>query len=327
MSNAVIVVGKSPENIHMTAAGFAALWAENHGYTPRFINTAAVEDGDILKYHMQKAEPELLITFDCAGFNLKLLGGDLFYNSLCCKAVHVLFDRTVCYEKELSERMNFITKIITLGSEDAECALTNYIRVPEASVLNVSEEFGDYITKQEPFNKSVDILIPDVLIPKDYIMEEIHKIQSFEEEKICLGIIDFLHSCPNGNIYEEFEASVLGKNIGSVALAHQYIHMERLELIARTFINDGVPFLAPGDGWREVFTTQKAENFIHLDNYNADQKLELLKLSKTVIDVHPERPDICSVTANLAKFSKTNVIESVEWNPDRLYGDISAALS
>lgn len=327
MQNAVIVVGKSHENVHMTAAKFAALWAENNGYTPYFINTAAVEDHNVLKYHMQQNEPELLITFDCAGFNLRLLGGDLFYNSLCCPALHILFDRTVFYEGALSERMNFITKIITLGKEDAEYAIQNYKRVPDASVLDVDAYFGDNYTMVNPVNKSIDILIPDSLIPKDYVMEEINRILSHEEQKMCCKIIDYFHNCPDHNIYDEFGTGVLEKNTRPVSLAHKYLHMERLERIAGAFINDGIPFWAPGDGWREVFTKPGTGNFMHFDSYDTDQRFELLKLSKTVIDVHPERPDINTVTSILAKFTKTYAIESVDWNLNCLYKDISEALS
>ena len=150
MPNALIVVGPSQQNMHITAAKYAAADLTKAGYNVKFANTMATSDDNVLKYTMQQAAPDLLVTFDMAGFDLDILGGDLFYNSLCCPAVHVLFKRAEDYEPSYFKRMNFTMEFITLGERDSSYISDTYFRVPKVSAVKIPENApgDDRLTRQ-----------------------------------------------------------------------------------------------------------------------------------------------------------------------------------
>lgn len=139
MPNALIVVSRSKNNIHIPAAKYVASQLEGKGYKVSYVNMMATDDANVLKYHMQQAEPELLVTFDCAGFELELLGGDLFYNSLCCRAAHILFTNPHEYSDYLNKRMNFPMEFYVVSQEYVRIIEDNYKRVPKVHLINIPE--------------------------------------------------------------------------------------------------------------------------------------------------------------------------------------------
>jgi len=62
--------------------------------------------------------PDYLVTYNLAGFDLRLIGGDLFYNSLGCRASHVLTDPVESYGDRLSVRVNMDWEYVIARAED-----------------------------------------------------------------------------------------------------------------------------------------------------------------------------------------------------------------
>ncbi len=73
-----------------------------------------------LQTYMNNEQADLLVTIDGVGFELDMLGDDLYYNSLCIPAMHFV----TCYPWQvatrLSHRMNFTMEIYTMYEQDTE---------------------------------------------------------------------------------------------------------------------------------------------------------------------------------------------------------------
>lgn len=100
------------------------------GYKVELINLDAVDNPMYVQAYIEKQKPDLLVTIDCAGFDLKLLGDDLFYNSLCIPAMHFLTKQPMEFSSELSERMNFTMEFYVMNEEHKIYIEQNFKRVP-----------------------------------------------------------------------------------------------------------------------------------------------------------------------------------------------------
>ena len=152
MPNALIIVKKRMDELHLPFAALAAGELRNKGYDVNVFDASAAA-GEVLKYHIQQSNPDYLVTFDCAGFDLRLMGGDLFYNSLCCPASHVLFQAPDEYGDSLGMRMNFTMDFYVFTDEDVEYIQNNFERVPYVY------RFGQYQAAPDCMGREIAVYV------------------------------------------------------------------------------------------------------------------------------------------------------------------------
>lgn len=106
------------------------------GHKVMIVNLDGSDDPLVIQAYIDRLKPGLLVTIDCSGFDLKLLGDDLYYNSLCVPAMHFLTKSPKDLEEQLSERMNFTTTVYVDSNECKELIESDYWRVPEGRCIN-----------------------------------------------------------------------------------------------------------------------------------------------------------------------------------------------
>ena len=134
MKNALVVYEKSPERKEFPILLWADEYLKGMGYEPVYMDLGEGLEGDLYRYHMEQVKPEFLITLDLAGYSIELLGGDLFYNSLCCPALHILLKHPEEYGERLQARVNFNMTYLTTEAEDLSI-LKSIPRVTECDCL------------------------------------------------------------------------------------------------------------------------------------------------------------------------------------------------
>ncbi len=115
---ALIVINESdPQDVHKMAAK-----AEKYlrGRYETKLMTIGKDGGFPLQNTIGIYAPDYLVTYNLAGFDLKLIGGDLFYNSLGCRASHVLTDPVSSYGDRLSQRVNMDWEYVIVNAQDEE---------------------------------------------------------------------------------------------------------------------------------------------------------------------------------------------------------------
>ena len=317
MPNAIIVVGKSPNNIHVVAAKYTAVRLTEEGYTPNFINTMATDNQDVLKYHMQQAKPELVVTLDCAGFDLDLLGGDLFYNSLCCPARHILLRPPFVFDGALRKRMNFTMDFYALGKSEAEYLERNYRRVPYSKVVE------PVMGKASPDRKERQL---GIMIAGTYFNPE----TVYDNMCICAGayadeFADMADRLLEGRtdiyaIADETRSGriLLSEKPDAAILAIEYARVRRLKDIADALIRINIPFAVCAPGWKENFN-YTGLICISEQELMAEQLMQVYGMSAIVIDCNPGRPDICPVPAMMASACGAETMNVTKWSESDFY--------
>lgn len=317
MPNAIIVVGQSENNIHIAAAKYTAAKLSQEGYTPSFINTMATDDKNVIKYHMQQAKPDLAVTFDCAGFDLELLGGDLFYNSLCCPAAHILLKPPFTYGDSLCKRMNFTMDFYTLGQSDAEYLRGNYRRVPYAKIVEppIGKPSSDRRERQL-----------GIVIAGSYDKPA----EVYERMRLCAGtdadlfgkIADRL--CEGRkSIYAIAVELGVGQEIfcrkpDAAMLAIEYARVMGLKNVADALIKINVPFAVCAPGWKENFS-YSGLICISRQQFDAEQMIQVYGMSAIVIDCNPGKPDTYSVACMMASACGAEAVNVTEWKEADFY--------
>ena len=95
------------------------------GYQVRLIQIVPSADPLFLQAYMTSLKADLLITIDGCGFDLKMLGDDLFYTSLtansgrCMPQIHMITKHPWMLEEELRQRMNIMMNFFVFNKKDA----------------------------------------------------------------------------------------------------------------------------------------------------------------------------------------------------------------
>lgn len=126
----VIPINGTKDKVQLVYAGRLQQIFNILGYEVSIINIDASDNPWYVQSYIENEKANLLITIDCSGFDLKLLGDDLFYNSLCIPAMHFLTNKPQTLENELSERMNFTMEFYVMSDEDKSYIEEKCWRVP-----------------------------------------------------------------------------------------------------------------------------------------------------------------------------------------------------
>ncbi len=326
---ALIVIGRSEYDYHVVLARAAAQKLTAKGYEIVYVNTAATEDENIFKYAMSQAQPDLLVTFDCAGFKLELLGDDIFYNSLCCQAVHVLCHRPFAYDSQLRQRVNFITDYYCFSQEDGSFIKEQYKRVPQIHTIEPTLQ-----TKADVSTRPVELLLPGDYVNPVLLMNEIKQLEgialninlyiirrTMEEKK--LRFYDYVREFMEiSSIPEEKITDIVQYTEHSL----QYILAYKKDLLAKQLINDGIPFAVCGMGWQQAFGDSSIM-IIGGNGMSFEEYVQILGHTKAVINCHPHRPDALTLDRIYGDIMKTRIVEDISIDNEGLYQGISLALS
>ncbi len=107
-------------------------------FVSKFIGTIEVEVLDINPKksdyacftELRSNEPDLLITFDCTLFNILSTGDTLALNSLKCKCMHIIFEKTDIHSGELFLLQNCSMFTYVRSGEDIELLRNKYMQIP-----------------------------------------------------------------------------------------------------------------------------------------------------------------------------------------------------
>lgn len=69
-------------------------------------------------YQLRDYKPDLVITFDLAGFELRTELNDISLNILPCRMAHILFDKSYKYPELKSVLLNISHFVVVLNGED-----------------------------------------------------------------------------------------------------------------------------------------------------------------------------------------------------------------
>ena len=127
---AVLVLKNLTDPATVELARAIGALAQEQGYEVQFLDLSRGASEQEYEYYLQQTAPELLITFDCAGFDFRLMGEDLFYNSLSCPMAHILLQGPEGFDTELRCRMNFDAVYYTMTPEEATRIRERYEAVP-----------------------------------------------------------------------------------------------------------------------------------------------------------------------------------------------------
>lgn len=260
---ALVVFGESKYNMHVYAAQKAADILQKSGYTVVYVNTLATEDHNILQYFMQNEHPDYVVTFDCSGFDLELLGDDLFFNSLCCPMAHVLLSSPLDYIEFLGKRMNFVMDFYMQYDSEIEFVKEYFPRVPEVKKY----DFCTGSTVDSNVLRDIDILIPSTYCPHELIMEQINQLPDVFSG-ICNKLATECINKPGSDVFKLLPAILrdIGFNASKedivslmslVVPVLNYVKMYFVDKIVRNLLSCGLCVTVCGEGW---------ENFISSDN-------------------------------------------------------------
>ena len=89
-----------------------------------------------VKYEqMVKSGCDLLISFDCAGFEFRTETNTLSYNNFGCRMAHILFRGMHEYREELRQQMNFSMFVFSVRSEDVSAISERYPNIPNIELM------------------------------------------------------------------------------------------------------------------------------------------------------------------------------------------------
>lgn len=149
------------------------------GHQVVLVNLDTANNPLYLQAYIKQENADLLVTIDCAGFELTLLGDDLFYNSLCIPAMHFLVKSPWELADYLTQRMNFTMECYTLYEGDKELIEKYFMRVPKVHVLpelKWENDITDKTAEKSSMDKYPDVAVMNDYICSDEIMEQIQTL-------------------------------------------------------------------------------------------------------------------------------------------------------
>lgn len=78
---------------------------------------------------------DLLISFDCAGFEFRTETNTLSYNNLGCRMAHILFRGMHEYREELRQQMNFSMFVFSEREEDVSAISERCFNIPNIELM------------------------------------------------------------------------------------------------------------------------------------------------------------------------------------------------
>ena len=205
---AVIVFDSQKYKYHTFAAALAGNYITAR-HEPVYADLGRAGEQEA-KAFLQQQEPALLITLDCVGFELELMGGDLFYNSLCCPAAHLLFDNPVNHAEALNKRMNFTMDFWTVRQDYISYIKENHERVHDCFLLPTDKIMPFEGTSQ--LNRPLDIITASDYIPSSLCEDEGLRAKMSDIERVTRALSEDgipLYVCGSG--WEKLHA--LGINV------------------------------------------------------------------------------------------------------------------
>lgn len=82
-----------------------------------------------------KSECDLLISFDCAGFEFRTETNTLSYNNFGCRMAHILFRSMDEYREELRQQMNFSMFVFSERVDDVSAISERYPNIPNIELM------------------------------------------------------------------------------------------------------------------------------------------------------------------------------------------------
>lgn len=149
------------------------------GHKVSLVNLDGSNDPLVIQTYIDQLKPELLMTIDGSGFDLNLLGDDLYYNSLCVPAMHFLTKDIKCFDEILNKRMNFNMSFYVEDIESKEYVEKNFRRVPRVVAYAGMFEKGnikEYISSKEMMNQVMSL-------PKVFIDLFSNSVQVLDENR------------------------------------------------------------------------------------------------------------------------------------------------
>lgn len=203
------------------------------GHKVMLVNLDGSDDPLVIQNYIDQLKPQLLMTIDGAGFDLTLLGDDLYYNSLCIPAMHFLTKDIACFEEILAKRMNFNMNFYVDDIASKDYIEKRFWRVPKVVAYAGMFEKGniqEYISSKEMmdqvmtlpkvfidlFSNVVQVLDENRWLDKEEILDiYLDKIsmEASEEEKLeLMFLVELAITYLNIAEFEE-QAGFLGNEI------------------------------------------------------------------------------------------------------------------
>lgn len=136
----VFVVNLQKYPCHKKLLELFAIQAGRYGDFEIF-DIASGEPLHEIYYKIAAGGYSLLISFDCAGFELRTESDTLAYNQLGCRMAHILFHERDEYGENLSQQMNFSMFVFSSVREDVVFLQKNFPNIPNIEWLEIPEEF------------------------------------------------------------------------------------------------------------------------------------------------------------------------------------------
>lgn len=92
-------------------------------------------------YKIAASECDLLISFDCAGFELRTESDTLAYNQLGFRMAHILFHEMGEYGENLKQQINFSMFVFSCVREDVLFLQRNFPNIPNIEWLETPEKY------------------------------------------------------------------------------------------------------------------------------------------------------------------------------------------
>lgn len=90
-------------------------------------------------YRLQEAGADFLVSFDCAGFELRTENNTLSYNHFGCRMAHLLFRHREEYREALRQQMNFSMFVFSAKEKDVLFLQKHLPNIPNAEWLEIPE--------------------------------------------------------------------------------------------------------------------------------------------------------------------------------------------
>ncbi len=100
-----------------------------------------------LFYEIQDVNADLIVTLDCAGFELRTEGDGLSLNILPSRMIHILCGRKEMFREELSLRQNFSMFLCSMAGESFGEHIPNVCDFPK--VMYKSADAADRMSNRE----------------------------------------------------------------------------------------------------------------------------------------------------------------------------------
>ncbi len=128
--NIIITVTSSPYNYQILCAKHLENILLQMGYNAKILLISSDDTLGQVKQSLTQLSPNLVITFDMAGFTTELQEDNLFINRLFCPFINFIFNTPIYMSKMLSRRMNFTFSFYTLCDEYTDYIHSYYKNVP-----------------------------------------------------------------------------------------------------------------------------------------------------------------------------------------------------